>query len=187
MSESRQHVLTWQQREEEALNRKEQLEAMNDGLRTEIRTLQQAMAAANSMDIAQGETHRDGNSTIAALSAQSDARIRQLNNKVEFLKASLAAEQQRYAELEENLNTARRRLDESGKEIKRRNLVNEQKAREAVEAVEEKIRGQVDEAQQEATQLQARNAALQAQLGDALNDVAVAKVGDRGTDKPLAW
>ena len=65
-------------------------------------------------DVAQGETTRDGESTIAALSAQSEARIRQLNNKVEFLKASLAAEQQRYAELEENLNTARRRLDAAG-------------------------------------------------------------------------
>lgn len=176
LSESRQNVLTWQQREEEAISRKEQLEATNDELRTEIRTLQQSFQATTSLDIAQGETTRDGESTIAALSAQSDARIRQLNNKVEFLKASLAAEQQRYAELEESLNTARRRLDESNKEIKRRNLVNEQKAREAVEEAEAKVRGQVDDALQEAAQLQARNAALQAQLGDALNDVAVAKV-----------
>ena len=82
-----------------------------------------------------------------------------------------------------NLNTARRRLDESGKEIKRRNLVAEQKAREAVEVAEEKIRGQVDDAMQEAAQLQARNAALQAQLGDALNDVAVAKVRKDPTDR----
>ena len=54
--------------------------------------------------------------------------------------------------------------------------MNEQKAREAVEEAEAKVRGQVDDALQEAAQLQARNAALQAQLGDALNDVAVAKV-----------
>ena len=48
---------------------------------------------------------------------------------------------------------------------------------------EEKIRGQVDDAMQEAAQLQARNAALQAQLGDALNDVAVAKVRKDPTDR----
>lgn len=113
-------MLTWQQREEDAVHRKEELEAINDDLRSEIRALQQSFQASTSLDVAQGEMVRDGESTIAAMSAQSEARIRQLNNKVEFLKASLAAEQQRYADVEAQLNETKRKVVEQKNELKRR-------------------------------------------------------------------
>jgi len=97
LGEAKQGLLNWRAREAEALRRKDAAERTNEELRSEVRALQQSFAAATSMDVAQGEGGgpRDGESTIAALTAQSEARIRQLNNKVEFLKASLAVGQQR--------------------------------------------------------------------------------------------
>ena len=61
-------------------------------LRSDVKTLQQSLQATQSLDMAQGEMYKDGESTIAALQATSDARIRTLNNKVEYLKAQLASE-----------------------------------------------------------------------------------------------
>ena len=88
-----------------------------------LRALQQSFAST-SLDVVQGETVRDGETTIAALSAQSEARIRQLNNKVEFLKASLAGEQQRYAELEQSLSAYKAKLDDAHNELRKKSHVS---------------------------------------------------------------
>jgi chromosome segregation ATPase len=98
-----------------------------------------------------------------------------LNNKVEFLKSSLAGEQQRYSELEGKLAAMRSRLEETQQEMKRRQAAAQESASNAVALAEKNMRAQVDDALQESSQLQARSAALQSQLGDALNDVAIAK------------
>jgi len=181
VSEGAQSLRNWQAKEEEAVKRREALEITNEELRSELRAVQQSFAATTSLDVAQGEGGvRDGASTIAALTAQSEARIRQLNNKVEFLKASLAGEQQRYAEVEEALGASRKRLQEAQAELRRRHQEAADEAQAAADAAAASVRVEVDEAKQEAAQLQAKTAALQSQLSDALNDVAVAKRREEG-------
>ena len=181
VSEGAQSLRNWQAKEEEAVKRREALEVTNEELRSELRAVQQSFAATTSLDVAQGEGGvRDGAATIAALTAQSEARIRQLNNKVEFLKASLAGEQQRYAEVEEALGASRKRLQEAQAELRRRHQEAADEAQAAADAAAASVRVEVDEARQEAAQLQAKTAALQSQLSDALNDVAVAKRREEG-------
>ena len=43
-------------------------------LRSDVKTLQQSLQATQSLDLAQGDLYKDGESTIAALQATSDAR-----------------------------------------------------------------------------------------------------------------
>ena len=173
--EARQRALVIEQHERAMDNRREEAEATADQLRSELRSLQQSFQAATSLDVAQGEVVRDGESAIAALSSQSEARIRQLNNKVEFLKASLKDEQQRYSDLEEQTAGVRRRHDEVKADLRRAQQLNEDRVREATDETEQRMRLQVDEKTSEAAHLQSRVAALQAQVTDAHNDMAVAK------------
>ena len=91
-----------------------------DDARARVATMRQTFHAAASLELASGgddggvsgspgvggtslgpgSVMRDGDATVAALNATSEARIRQLNHKVEFLKASLAAEAQTKESLE---------------------------------------------------------------------------------------
>jgi chromosome segregation ATPase len=146
-----------------------------DKLRSDVKTLQQSLQATQSLDMAQGEMYKDGESTIAALQATSDARIRTLNNKVEYLKAQLASEaslKDQYAvtitelrkEREDSQSTAKNKLKEL-ESLKERELVQ----------LQEQMRESMDGPLNEVSHLQGKVAALQAQLGDAMQDIAQAR------------
>ena len=144
-------------------------------LRSDVKTLQQSLQATQSLDLAQGEMYKDGESTIAALQATSDARIRTLNNKVEYLKAQLASEASLKDEYAKTILDLRKEKDDfnAAHKSKLRELES-MKEREMAE-VQEQMRQSMDGPINEVSHLQGKVAALQAQLGDAMQDIAQAR------------
>ena len=130
---------------------------------------------ANAATLGPGGVLRDGESALAALQATSEARIRQLNNKVEFLKASLASEAHAKEELHNAMERLKSRLDEHRTEGRRVAVEGERKVADAVSATEARVKSQAEGAAAEASALQAKLAHAQAQLADALHDLGVAK------------
>lgn len=144
-------------------------------LRGDVKTLQQSLQATQSLDMAQGEMYRDGESTIAALQATSDARIRTLNNKVEYLKAQLASEASLKDEYAKTITDLRKERDDTA--VANRNRLKELESLKDKEVAEiqDQMRQNMDGPINEVSHLQSKVAALQAQLGDAMQDIAQAR------------
>ncbi|GMH66148.1 hypothetical protein TrST_g11447 [Triparma strigata] len=144
-------------------------------LRSDVKTLQQSLQATQSLDLAQGDLYKDGESTIAALQATSDARIRTLNNKVEYLKAQLASEASLKDEYGKTIVELRQEKDEMVKnhrdKLKEMESLKEREINEAQEQLRQSMDGPINEV----SHLQSKVAALQAQLGDAMQDIAMSR------------
>jgi len=114
-------------------------------------------------------------STIAALQATSDARIRTLNNKVEYLKAQLASEASLKGQYASSISELRKERDD--REMGHKNKLKELESLKDRELSElsENLRESMDGPIQEVSHLQGKVAALQAQLGDAMQDIAMAR------------
>ncbi|GMH51794.1 hypothetical protein TL16_g01087 [Triparma laevis f. inornata] len=143
--------------------------------RSDVKTLQQSLQATQSLDLAQGDLYKDGESTIAALQATSDARIRTLNNKVEYLKAQLASEASLKDEYGKTIVELRQEKDEMAKhgrdKLKEMESLKEREIAEAQEQLRQSMDGPINEV----SHLQSKVAALQAQLGDAMQDIAMSR------------
>ena len=144
-------------------------------LRGDVKTLQQSLQATQSLDMAQGEMYRDGESTIAALQATSDARIRTLNNKVEYLKAQLASEASLKDEYARTIAELRKERDETAATTRSKMKEIESLKEKEMAEVQDQMRQSMDGPIQEVSHLQGKVAALQAQLGDAMQDIAQAR------------
>jgi len=144
-------------------------------LRGDVKTLQQSLQATQSLDMAQGEMYRDGESTIAALQATSEARIRTLNNKVEYLKAQLASEASLKDQYATNIAELRKEREEANQNFKNKLAELESLKEKELSELSENLRESMDGPIQEVSHLQGKVAALQAQLGDAMQDVAMAR------------
>ena len=146
-----------------------------DKLRSDVKTLQQSLQATQSLDMAQGEMYKDGESTIAALTATSDARIRTLNNKVEYLKAQLASEASLKDQYAVTITELRKERDDTTGAAKNKlKELESLKERELIQ-MQEQMRESMDGPLNEVSHLQGKVAALQAQLGDAMQDIAQAR------------
>jgi hypothetical protein len=77
--------------------------------------------------------------------AKSEAKVRQLNNKLEFLKAQIATEQQAREDLEKALEASRRKVDEVRDEQRARLQEVEQRNQDALQEVEDNLRRQYED------------------------------------------
>jgi len=164
-----------EQRLADAERKKIQAIGESERLRSDVKTLQQSLQATQSLDMAQGEMYRDGESTIAALQATSDARIRTLNNKVEYLKAQLASEASLKDEYAKTITDLRKERDETAAATRNKFKELESLKDKEVTEIQEQMRQNMDGPINEVSHLQSKVAALQAQLGDAMQDIAQAR------------
>ncbi|CAN0360223.1 unnamed protein product, partial [Ectocarpus sp. 12 AP-2014] len=176
VSEAAKKISTFKAMEEEQRKRRQSAEEDTDKIRKEISVLRQTVQASQSVDMAdESGGRRDAQSTLAAMTATSEARIRTLNNKVEFLKAQLASEQTLKAEVEAALALSRKSVFEA-KDESRKQAAAADKAREAaVEEAVSRVNRQVEESMSETYRVQSKVQTLQDQLSDALGDLSMAR------------
>jgi len=164
-----------EQRLADAERKKIQAIGESERLRGDVNTLQQSLQATQSLDMAQGEMYRDGESTIAALQATSDARIRTLNNKVEYLKAQLASEASLKDEYAKTITDLRKERDDTAAATRSKFKELESLKDKEIAEIQDQMRQNMDGPINEVSHLQSKVAALQAQLGDAMQDIAQAR------------
>ena len=120
--------------------------------------------------------HTDKAETLrAAEAAKGEAKIRQLHNKVVFLKSSLEMEMDAKSALEKDLRQARAMLQQEREENEQRlaDAVNELNS--AVESAESRAHSAVAEAHDRASHLETKLASAQAAYSDAVHDAGAAR------------
>ncbi|CAM9333908.1 unnamed protein product [Sphacelaria rigidula] len=187
VSEAAKNISTLKAREKEQIRRRQVAEEEAEKSRKDIGVLRQTVQQSQSMDITdESGGRRDGQSTLAAATATSEARIRTLNNKVEFLKAQLSSEQTLKAEVEAALALSRKNLFDAQDE-RRKQAAAADKAREvAVEEAVARIQRQMEESMSEAYRFQSKLQVLQDQLNDSLGDLSMARRREESLKAELA-
>ncbi|CAM9178368.1 unnamed protein product [Scytosiphon promiscuus] len=187
VSEAAKQISTLKAREDEQRKRRRIAEEEAEKIRKDIGVLRQSVRASQSMDLKDESGGRhDVQSTLATVTATSEARIRTLNNKVEFLKAQLASEQTLKAEVEAALALSRKSLF-AAKDESRKQAAASDKAREAaVEEAVTRVNRQVEESMSETYRVQSKVQALQDQLSDALGDMSMARRREEALKAELA-
>lgn len=111
----------------------------------------------------------------AADTARSEARVRQLHNKVVFLKSSLEMEMDSRAALEKDLRQARNMLQQEREEHESRLADATEGLNAAVESAEARAHSAVAEAHDRASHLETKLASAQAAYSDAVHDAGAAR------------
>ena len=138
-------------------------------LRADLSNMQQTVNATYKLESTQGMgVGVDADTAIRLSEAKYDAKERQLLNKVEFLKAQLAAEQESSEELKKAIAIGKEKLDEFRNEFKKRVKEMEHSKQLAIEDTERRIEAQFEDRMSELTALQSRMAGVQSQLQDAI-------------------
>ena len=145
-------------------------------LRNELKNMQQSTAASYKLESSQGiGAGVDADTAIRINEATSDAKVRTLTNKVDFLKAQLGAEQSAMEEMREGMETNRRIMEEMKNEFRLQLNEAEQNKRKAVEDAERRVEMVYEERMSELTTLQTRVMMVQGQLNEAFQESTIMK------------
>ena len=145
-------------------------------LRADLKNMQQSVNASYRLESQQGMTVGvDADTQIRLNEAKSDARSRQLVNKVDFLKAQLAAEQANAEEMREALSQNQRKMDELRDDFRAKIKEVEAMKHYAVEEAEKRVEATYESRMAELTTLQSKMMMMQGQLQDAFQDGALLK------------
>ncbi|CAM9090655.1 unnamed protein product [Hapterophycus canaliculatus] len=176
VSEAAKQISTLKAREDEQRKRRRFAEEEAEKIRQDIGVLRQTVQASQSMDLKdESGGRRDMQSTLATVTATSEARIRTLNNKVDFLKAQLASEQTLKAEVEAALALSRKNLFMAKDEARKQAAASDKAREAAVEEAVTRVNRQVEESMSEMYRVQSKVQSLQDQLSDALGDLSMAR------------
>ena len=157
------------------LDRKEAIDNQ-DKLRADLANMQQSVAASYRLESEQGiNVGVDADTAIKMHEAKSEAKERQLSNKVEFLKAQLSAEQATTEELKQGKNDVRFEMEEMKEESKKRFKELEKTKQDAIAETERQVEQRYEERMSELTTLQAKMSLLNAQLQDAFQEGSLSK------------
>jgi len=145
-------------------------------LRADLKNMQASVKASYRLESAQSLTVGvDADTQIRLNEAKSEASKRQLSNKVDFLKAQLAAEQASGEELRQTVEGHRAKIDEMRDEFRARAQEIERNKAAAIEDAERRIEAQYEGRMSELTTLQAKMQLMQGQLQDAFSDGSLLK------------
>ncbi|CAM9299338.1 unnamed protein product [Chrysoparadoxa australica] len=177
LAEAAKQISLFKTRDEESTRRRMAAEDDMVAMRKEVTGLRQAVQQAASLDFDGGEGVgvRDGQAAITALTATSEARIRTLNNKVEYLKAQLASEHTLKQELDANLQGAKKKVEEMREEVRDALERADEAHAAALDETQKSMQHQVDSHVNEVFRLQTKVQTLQDQMADALGDVTLSK------------
>eukprot|EP01041_Mallomonas_annulata_P003274 gene3274-6482_t len=166
--------------------RQEAVETCNK-LRTDLRGMQQAVTSSYRLEASQGmSVGPDPEAVLRMSEARLGAKEKQLDNKIEFMKAQLAAEQAACEELRGALQTSQSRQEDIKEEFRLRLREAEMSKQQAVEDTERRLELQFEGRISELTVLQAKVALLQGQLQDAFQDGAMSKQREEGAKASLS-
>ncbi|CAM9159969.1 unnamed protein product, partial [Choristocarpus tenellus] len=187
VAEAVKQISTLKAKEEEQRKRRQLAEEAAEEARKEVGILRQTVQQTMSMDVQNPDGRRmDGKSAVAAITATSEARIRTLNNKVEFLKAQLASEQTFKKEVEERLVSCQKKVQEGREGARKQALEAERQKELAVEATVTRMKQQMEESLNESFRLQSKVQVLQDQLNDALGDTSLARHREEAVKAEMA-
>lgn len=142
------------------------LEAQNR-LRSELKSMQQSVATSYRLETTQGlSLGADPETAIKLNEAKTEAKVRQMTNKVEFLKAQLETEQKTSEDLRRALDVSKTKLEELRDEFRIRMHEAEKQRKDAIEATEQRVESVYEERMVEFTSLQSKYLMLQSQLQD---------------------
>ena len=145
-------------------------------LRADLKNMQQSVNASYRLESQQGMTVGvDADTQIRLNEAKSDARSRQLVNKVDFLKAQLAAEQASADEMREAAAQNQRKIDDMREDFRSKIKEVEAMKHYAVEEAEKRVEATYESRMAELTTLQSKMMMMQGQLQDAFQDGALLK------------
>ena len=145
-------------------------------LRADLKNMQQSVNASYRLESEQElAVGADADTQIRLNEAKFEARTRQLLNKVEFLKAQLAAEQSSSEEMRSQIASNRAKVDEMRDDFRSRLQEVEKEKQAAVEDAERRVESQYDSRMNELTTLQTKMKMMQGQLQDAFSDSTLLK------------
>lgn len=145
-------------------------------LRADLKNMQQSVNASYRLESAQELTvGADADTQIRLNEAKFEARTRQLINKVEFLKAQLAAEQASSEEMRSTIASNQAKLDEMRSEFRNRLQEADKEKQAAVDDAERQVESQYESRMNELTTLQTKMKMMQGQLQDAFSDSTLLK------------
>lgn len=169
---------------------------------TEVKSLQQSLASNFRFEAANNfSTTGSNSSSVVATSGAaygnfdqsssiSDAKVsskmKQMTNKIEFLKAQLETEQSSVEDLKNALNSVQRKLNELRYEYNLKVQDMDEVKKAAVEEAEKRVEGIYEERMVELTTLQTKAIFYESQLNEGRNEVAIAKQREEATRGVLA-
>jgi len=156
-------------------SRLEAVEVSNK-LRADLKGMQQAVTASYRLESSQSiGIGVDADTAIRLNEAKLSAKERQINNKLEFLKGQLSAEQSVSEDLRNTLQKTNNRLEEFKEEFRSRMREAEEAKRQAVEEAERRLELQYEGRMSELAALQAKVSSLQGQLQGVYQDSQLAR------------
>ena len=162
---------------EEELNRRLDV-ATKEKVRLEEEAvmLQQSIKAVQSMsDGSQGSSDNQQASQLSAMKATSEAKIRQLNNEVDFLRAQLTSEIQCRAELETGLQQANEKYYTSKEQWEAALRDAEDSKRVSIRELEDRFHQELLIPQEEVRRLEDKVQSLQKNMGEMVKDLSLAR------------
>jgi hypothetical protein len=145
-------------------------------LRADLKNMQQSVNSSYRLESQQGMTVGvDADTQIRLNEAKSDASRRQLINKVDFLKAQLAAEQANIEEMKDAMAANQKKMDEMREDFRQKAKEMETMKHYAVEEAEKRMEASYESRMAELTTLQTKMMMMQGQLQDAFQDGALLK------------
>eukprot|EP01038_Epipyxis_sp_PR26KG_P004884 gene4884-6841_t len=147
-------------------------------LRADLKNMQQSVQASYRLESSQGigVSSADFESTIRLNDAKNEAKLRQLMNKVEFLKAQLETEKKTTDEAKVAMENSKQKLEEIREEFKFRMQENEQSRKNAVAEAEQRIESYYEDRMKEFTALQSKLMVTQGQLQETIQDSQQSKL-----------
>lgn len=143
--------------------------------RKDLKNMQQSVSASYRLEAAQGlATGVDPDTQIKLSEAKSDAKVRQLTNKMEFLKSELDAEKASSEDARNALENMRVRIEQMQDDFRSRLQQADNTKKIAVEEAERNMTAIYEERMLEMTALQSRLATIQGQLMEVTQENSVA-------------
>ncbi len=147
-------------------------------LRGDLKNMQQSVQASYRLETSQGIGAGggvDADTAIRLSEAKNEAKLRQLTNKLDFLKAQLDAEKKSADDARNASQMMQLKLDELREDVKMRAFKAENDQKLAVELAEQQLEAQYQERMKELTTLQMKMHNLQGLLTDAQEQEILAK------------
>lgn len=152
-------------------------------LRADLKNMQQSVQASYRLETSQGIGAGggvDADTAIRLSEAKNDAKLRQLTNKLDFLKAQLDAEKKSADDARSASQMMQLKLDEMREDVKMRTLKAESDQKLAVEIAEQQLEALYSERMKELTTLQMKMHNLQGMLSDAQEQEILARQREEG-------
>ena len=142
-------------------------------LRGDLKNIQQSVQASYRLETTQGigagsgsnnNGGSDNDTTLRLIEAKNDAKIRQLMNKMEFLKSQLETEKKTADDARNSLQLMQLKFEDLRNEHQERILKIENDQHSAIELIEQQLENQYSERMKELTTLQTKFSLIQNQL-----------------------